>query len=124
MSKHVHGRRMRGWRTMHAMDQYPHAACDPMNAADGRGVHQLILQGGQGGSSVMSCSCVQAVEDALSTPSSQEEKSVAPPLTGTFFCVTKHTESAPRTAMLVKPLLFTALNAYSASWQAGRERWK
>lgn len=34
-------------------------------------------------------------------------------LTGTFFCVTKATLSLPRTAMLVIPSAFTALNAYS-----------
>ena len=33
--------------------------------------------------------------------------------TGTFFCVTTHTLSLPRTAMLVTPLDLTALNAYS-----------
>ncbi len=34
--------------------------------------------------------------------------------TWTFFCVTKTTESFPRTPMLVTPADLTALNAYSA----------
>lgn len=34
-------------------------------------------------------------------------------LTGTFFCVTTHTESFPRTPMEVIPEALTALNAYS-----------
>lgn len=34
-------------------------------------------------------------------------------LSGTFFCVTTTTESAPRTAMDVSPAAFTALKAYS-----------
>jgi hypothetical protein len=46
-------------------------------------------------------------------------------LSGTFFCVTTHTASAPRTASDVRATLFTALNAYStcegASHAAARE---
>lgn len=38
-----------------------------------------------------------------------------PALTGTRFCVTKTTESLPRTAMLVMLVERTALKAYSAA---------
>jgi hypothetical protein len=34
-------------------------------------------------------------------------------LSGTFFCVTTHTASAPRTASVVRATDLTALNAYS-----------
>lgn len=37
--------------------------------------------------------------------------------TGTFFCVTTHTESLPRTPIEVIPADFTALNAYSGSFR-------
>ena len=41
---------------------------------------------------------------------------LAATLTGTFFCVTTTHESLPRTATEVKPLSFTALNAYSTEF--------
>lgn len=71
------------------------------------------------GSMSLSCVCVtgKRAHSVTHAPKAIEDAELQDAYvrhTWTFFCVTKTTESFPRTPMLVTPADLTALNAYSA----------